>query len=151
MRKISTNTTMEVLTLMSKTTKILIAIICTIVVVVLIFNAPGITRAVNQWRFDVQTAHDQTDYATLRRVENTARAMISSYHADLLIWENYRNSDIQEQRNWASSARIRANTTASTFNNFILENSFVWAYGVPDDIAVELPVIIGSGDEPGVD
>ena len=29
---------------------------------------------------------------------------------------------------------MRANKTASTYNNFILENSYVWSGNVPDDI-----------------
>lgn len=36
---------------------------------------------------------------------------------------------------------MRANKTASTYNNYILENSFVWSGNVPDDIAKELDYI----------
>ena len=108
--------------------------------------APRWVRARNEFRFNLQTIHDQTDYATLRRVEDTARAMIATWEADRLMWEQFRNSEYREERNWANGALMRANRTASNFNNFMLENSFVWAFGVPDDIAEPLPILSNSGD-----
>ena len=66
--------------------------------------------------------------------------MISSYNADVLTWEQYKNSD-GEQRSWADQARMRANKTASTYNAYILQNSFVWANNVPNDIKSELPIV----------
>ena len=113
-------------------------IVLGLAVVFILATAPSWVGSFNQWRFDMQTVHDQTDYKTLRMVEDTARAMIASYHSDLLIFEQFRDSELQEERNWANNARIRANRTASTYNNFILENSFVWAFGVPEDIAEAL-------------
>jgi len=126
---------------MSKKTKILIAILSIVAVVALIVAAPSITRAVNTWRFGIQVAHDETDYATLRTVEDTARAMIASFNSDSLTWEQFRDSEVQEERNWANAARMRANRTAMTYNEFILRNSFVWRFGVPNDIFMELPTI----------
>ena len=55
--------------------------------------------------------------------------------------ETEKDSEIQEERNWANGAMMRANRTASSFNNFILENSFVWAYGVPNDINIQLETL----------
>lgn len=119
---------------MSKGQIVLASILGVLIVVVLFFQAPNIHRFFNNWRFGIQEAHDQTDYATLRRVEDTARAMVASFEADRLQWEQFRDSDVQEERNWANGAMMRANRTASSFNNFMRENSFVWAYGIPSDI-----------------
>lgn len=33
---------------------------------------------------------------------------------------------------------MRANTTASNYNNYILKNSFVWKDNIPNDIYVSL-------------
>ena len=36
---------------------------------------------------------------------------------------------------------LRANRTAATYNTYILENSFVWADNVPEDIDMKLPYL----------
>lgn len=36
---------------------------------------------------------------------------------------------------------MRANKTASSYNNYILKNSFVWNGNVPADIKMELPYL----------
>ena len=102
---------------------------------------PAMIRFENWRSFRNQVAHDQTDYNTLRRVEDQARAMLATWHGDVAQFEAFRDSTDSHERSIANAALIRANRTASTFNNFILTNSFVWAYGVPDDIAEELPLI----------
>jgi len=106
-----------------------------------VIAAPHYLRWRNEFRFELQTIHDQTDYTTLRRVEDTARAMVATWEGDRLQWEQFKDSDVQEERNWANGALMRANRTATSFNNFILENSFVWAYGVPDDLQEPLPIL----------
>ena len=58
--------------------------------------------------------------------------------ADRLTWEQYKDSDSKEKQGWAEQAKMRANKTAATYNNFILENSYVWSGNVPDDIDEEL-------------
>lgn len=114
-------------------------IIGALVIVILVVAAPDIRRAYNNWRHGVNVAHDETDYETLRSVENTARAMISSWNADRNRWLLYNESDDATQQEWASQARMRANNTASTFNNFILENNYIWRHGVPEDLRERLP------------
>lgn len=37
--------------------------------------------------------------------------------------------------------KMRANKTASTYNNYILKNSFVWEGNIPDDIDRTLSMI----------
>lgn len=92
----------------------------------------------NSWFGLVQKADDATNYETLKQVEDTCRAMIASYEADRLTYEQYKNSEDDEQRSWAEQAKMRANRTASTYNNYILENSYVWSRNVPEDIDSEL-------------
>ena len=85
---------------------------------------------------------DATSYDTLKKVEDTCRAMQASYESDRLTWEQYRDSDNEEKQSWAEQAKMRANQTAATYNN--LENSFVWSGGVPGDIAGKLEYIGGE-------
>ena len=92
----------------------------------------------NSWFGLVQRADDATNYETLKQVEDTCRSMIASYEADRLTYEQYKGSDDDEQRSWAEQAKMRANRTASTYNNYILENSYVWSGNVPNDIDSEL-------------
>lgn len=98
-------------------------------------------RVWNNWFHGVQVADDETNYETRREVEDTCRAMISSYNSDKLIYEQYKGSDIAEERSWANNAKIRANQTASTYNNYILKNKYVWKNNVPADIYMTLAYI----------
>lgn len=103
--------------------------------------SPGIRAAFNKVAYDVQKADDATNYDTLKKVEDTCRAMQASYQADKLTWQQYRNSDSAEQRSWADQALLRANRTAANYNTYILENSYVWEDNVPKDIDKELPYL----------
>lgn len=92
----------------------------------------------NLWFGSVQKVDDATNYETRKKVEDACRAMISSFEADRLTWEQYKDSDSEEKQGWAEQAKMRANKTAATYNNFILENSYVWSGNVPKDIKEEL-------------
>ena len=126
-------------------------VIAFVLLLVVIFDwAAPITRAINNWRHEIQVAHDETDYDTLRSVENTARATIATWEADRMRWFQYHDSENERERNWASGARMRANTGASTFNNFMRANNYVWAAGIPDDLPERLPMDIADTlDEDG--
>lgn len=95
----------------------------------------------NSWFGLVQKADDATNYQTRKQVEDTCRAMIASYESDKLVFEQYKDSDNEEKRSWAEQAKMRANKTASSYNNYVLENSFVWEGNVPKDIDDKLPYI----------
>ena len=84
---------------------------------------------------------DESTYETQKEVEDTCRSMMASYNADKLIYEQYKDSDVEEERSWANSAKIRANQTASTYNNYILKNKFVWSDNIPSDIKLQLDYI----------
>lgn len=130
---------------MSKVEQILALIIAFFFILVLgYYISPSFRAAINKEMYAVQKADDATNYTTLKKVEDTCRAMIASYDTDVLTWEQYKNSE-GEQRAWADQARMRANKTAATYNAYILQNSFVWADNVPNDIRQELP-IVGEGE-----
>lgn len=95
----------------------------------------------NNWFHAVQKADDATNYETLKKVEDTCRSMIASYNTDKLTYEQYKDSDNEEKQSWAEQAKMRANKTASTYNNYILKNSYVWQGNVPSDIYMTLPYI----------
>lgn len=103
--------------------------------------APVIRGVENVQEYAVQKVDDRTNYETLQKVENTCRAMISSYTTDKLTYEQYKDNENDKKQGWAEQAKMRANKTASTYNNYILENSYVWADVVPDDISKELEYI----------
>lgn len=124
------------------------AAIGTIVLVValvglpIFFGATPTGKAVwNDWFYDVQKADDATDYDTRKKVEDTCRAMIASYNSDKLTYEQYKDSENEEKQSWAEQARMRANKTASTYNNYILKNKYVWQGNVPSDIRSSLEYI----------
>lgn len=108
----------------------------------LYFIATPVGRAQwNNWFHDVQKADDNTRYETRKHVEDTCRAMISSYESDKLVYFQYKDSDDEEKQSWAEQAKMRANKTAVEYNNYILKNSYVWRDNVPDDIYMKLDVI----------
>lgn len=107
----------------------------------IVFGGVTITKAVNRWEYDIQKADDETSYKTLKEVEDTCRSMISNYESDKMVYEQFKDSSDKDEQNWANSAKIRANKTASQYNNYILKNSFVWKDNIPADIAEELPYL----------
>lgn len=114
-----------------------IAAVCIGLILFFAANPFGV-MAWNSWFGLVQKADDATNYETLKQIEDTCRSMIASYEADRLTYEQYKNSEDDEQQSWAEQAKTRANRTASTYNNYILENSYVWSGNVPNDIDSEL-------------
>ena len=102
---------------------------------------PAGKKTWNEWRYSVETVDDNTNYEVLKTVEDTCRAMIASYTADKLLYEQYKDSDDQLELSWANSAKIRANQTASTYNNYIIKNGYIWKGNIPDDIKNELPYL----------
>ena len=125
----------------NKERAILIIVICAILAVLMIILTPICRSMWNKRMHDVQVADDSTNYETLKKVEDACRAMIASYESDRLTYEQYRDSDDSEERSWATQARMRANRTASTYNNYILENSYVWSNNIPENIDVKLDYI----------
>lgn len=105
------------------------------------FATPGGRAAWNQYSYQLQKVDDNTLYSTRKQVEDTCRAMISSYTTDKMTYEQYKDSDNSDEKSWAAQAKMRANKTASSYNNYILQNSYVWKNNVPADIKNELPYL----------
>lgn len=98
-------------------------------------------RIVVDWQNSLKKV-DENAYEMRKQVEDTCRAMIASFNSDKLVYEQYKDSDIEEERGWAKSAKIRANQTASTYNNYVLKNRYVWSDNVPSDIKLQLEYIM---------
>lgn len=102
---------------------------------------PSVRAAFNLNRYEMQKVDDQTTYEARKRVEDEARMMIASYITDKARYENYKTSSEKSHLEWAEQAKMRANQTATTFNEFILKNSFVFKGNVPSDINFKLSII----------
>lgn len=101
-----------------------------------------IGRAIwNRNQYAVQKVDDATSYRTRKQVEDTCRALIASYTADKLRYEQYAGSDSTEQRSWGEQAKMRANATAAQYNEYVLKNSFIFDGNVPKDIREKLEYI----------
>lgn len=99
------------------------------------------TAVENQIDYVDQKIDDRTNYETRKTVEDSCRAMIASYESDKLTWMQYKDSEDSEQRSWGEQAKMRANRTASNYNNYVLKNSYVWDGNIPNDIQSELEIL----------
>lgn len=129
--------------------KAMTSVLCCVLALILLFGVgycifPSVRELVNGVKHDVQKADDRTNYETIKKVEDTCRAMISSYEADKLTYEQYKNNTDKEKIEWAEQAKMRANKTAASYNNYILKNNYVWSDNVPKDIYMELDYIKGE-------
>lgn len=127
---------------MSKAEKVLTAILIALVLMAAFFCITPVGVALrNSYGFAVQKVDDATRYETRKKVEDTCRAMIANYEADRVSYEQYKQSDDAEKQGWAEQAKMRANRTAASYNEYYLKNSFVWSGAVPSDIRGSLPYL----------
>ena len=125
-----------------RTIKIIIASVLIVFGLILFFTITPTGRSIwNKNMYEVQKTDDSTRYETRKHVEDTCRSMISSYTSDKLTWEQYKDSDNSEKQSWAEQAKMRANKTAASYNEYILKNSFVWDGNIPKDISEKLNYI----------
>lgn len=120
---------------------IVIAVACVICLLICAATTPIGRGLWNSHFYAVQKVDDATSYKTKKQVEDSCRAMIASYESDRLTYEQYKDSESEEKQGWAEQAKMRANKTASTYNNYVLENNFVWNGNVPKDIQESLEYI----------
>lgn len=127
---------------MSKAGTIIVAIISVILIGAIIFFgfAPGGRSVWNSYTHSLEKA-DENQYETKKQVEDTARSMIASYKSDVATYEQYKDSDNEEKQSWAEQAKMRANRTANSYNEYILKNSYVWEDNIPSDIDYSLPIV----------
>lgn len=126
-------------------------IIATILIIILVFILIGVliyftctpsgVAAWNNWKHGLQEVDDKTNFETLKQVEDTCRAMITQYNSDKLTYLTYKESDKEFEQELATQAKIRANNTASEYNNYILKNKYVWKDAVPADIYMTLEYV----------
>lgn len=128
---------------MNKVISIIVAVVVVIGIGLSIYfgATPAGKAQWNNWFHAVQKVDDDTNYKTRKKVEDFCRSMIASYNADKLTYEQYKDSDNEEKQSWAEQAKMRANKTASSYNEYILKNSYVWENNVPNDIDYRLEII----------
>jgi len=121
----------------------IIVVIALVIVALTLFVAttPVGRAAWNSLMYDVKKADDATKYETRKQVEDTCRSMMASYTSDKLTYEQYNGNDSKEKQSWADQAKMRANKTAASYNEYVLKNSFVWDGNVPEDIKKSLEYV----------
>jgi hypothetical protein len=97
----------------------------------------GINSWFNKIDYELEKQNDRQKYDRLKKVEDTARAMVSSYESDKQIYLSMKD----DNKEIALQAKIRANNTAIQYNQFILKNSYLWKNNIPQDIKNELEII----------
>lgn len=127
---------------MNKAGTIIVAIISVILIGAIIFFGftPGGRSVWNSYTHSLEKT-DENQYETKKQVEDTARSMIASYKSDVATYEQYKDSDNEEKQSWAEQAKMRANRTANSYNEYILKNSYVWEDNIPSDIDYSLPIV----------
>lgn len=102
---------------------------------------PGGRAIINGYRTTLKQVDDTTVYETRKQVEDSCRSMMASYTSDKLIYDQYKESESKEKQGWAEQAKMRANKTAASYNEYVLKNSFVWNGNVPADIKSSLQYV----------
>lgn len=118
-----------------------VMIVVVIALSIFFYATPTGKKIINGYHEDLQKADDETLYEAKKQVEDTCRSMIASYKADKLMYEQYKDSDDKVLKSSAEQAKIRANRTATTYNEYILKNNYVWKNNIPADIFMNLPYI----------
>ena len=122
--------------------KFIAILIALIIVALIFFGATPVGKAMwNNWFFAIQKVDDATNYDTIKHVEDTCRSMMASYESDKMTYEQYKDNESEEKQSWAEQAKMRANKTAASYNNYLLKNGFVWKNNVPSDIKMNLPYL----------
>lgn len=122
---------------------ITIGIIISLIIITVIGTFAGWfnTWFTNKVEWVNRKIEDRTSYDTRKKVEDTCRSMIASYKTDKATYDMYKTSDNEEKQSWAEQAKMRANKTANTYNEYILKNSYVWEGNIPEDIDANLQII----------
>lgn len=91
----------------------------------------------NKIDYELEKQNDSQRYEHRKQVEDTARSMVASYESDKQTYITMKdvNKEVSLQ------AKIRANSTAISYNEYMLKNSFLWADNIPADIKTKLEII----------
>lgn len=101
-------------------------------------------RDINNWFSDRDKVDLETSLTERKKVEDTARSLITNYEAAKSEFETYKvfigtEDSNKEQR--ALDARTSANMTASKYNNYLTKNNYVFKSNLPNDIPLQLATI----------
>lgn len=103
--------------------------------------SPYIVKVFNKKDYEIQKVNEVTNYQSLKKVEDTCRSMIVSYESDKQVYLQYKDSDNEEKQSWGEQAKIRANKTAISYNEYYLKNNFVFKNNIPSDIKNNLDIL----------
>lgn len=128
---------------MSRFTIVLITIVSVLAIVAIIFfGLTPVGREVwHRYTHGLNKA-DEVSYETRKQVEDTARSHIASYEADVAIYQAYKDAEDVNMWKYGETAKMRAIRTATTYNEFMIKNSYVWQDNIPSDIYKTLDVNI---------
>lgn len=127
---------------MKKGTIVLVSVLATIVLGAGIFFGctPTGRRIITGYDYAMEKA-GENNYENRKKVEETCRAYVASYNADKAGYEQYKDSTDEYYYNLAQSYRQRANSTATTYNEYFTKNSYVFKDNVPSDLPTRLELI----------
>ena len=127
---------------MKKSAIIAITIASTLALGSIIFFGftPAGRRIITGYNYDMEKA-GENNYANRKAVEETLRSYYASYKTDKLGYEQYKDSTDDYYRNLAQSYKMRANSTATTYNEYFTKNSYVFRDNIPSDLPLRLELI----------
>jgi len=125
---------------MKKETIVTLFVVFILGVLIFFTMVPQGRTIFNQYVHGLKKA-DEISYENRRMVEDTARSMVASYVKDKATYEQYISSDNSEEQSWAKQAKMRANQTVASYNEYLLKNSYVWRDNIPPDISTRLEMI----------
>lgn len=96
-----------------------------------------INGTINKIDYELEKQNDSQRYERRKQVEDTARSMIASYESDKQTYLSMKETN----KEVSLQAKIRANSTAISYNEYMLKNSFLWADNIPADIRNKLEII----------
>lgn len=87
---------------MNKGIKTLLVVLGTLLVALIVyFMTPSGRETWNNYKYKLAKVDERTDYDTLKQVEDTCRAMVSTYKSDKVTYETYKDSEDKDMRNVA--------------------------------------------------
>lgn len=107
---------------------------------------PAGRSIVREHIFKMQDVDQEINYVNRKKVEDTARSMISNYQYAKSEYETYKffckdSVYDKEKCQRALDSKSSANRTVSTYNNYLLKNNFLFKQNMPKDIYEKLEKI----------
>ena len=127
---------------MKKPVIVLFSVFATFAIATIIFfgGTPMGRKMVTDYGYKMDKAGED-NYQNKKNVEETLRGYYASYKTDKLGYEQYKDSTDDYYRNLAQSYKMRANQTATTYNEYFTKNSYVFKDNIPSDLPRSLEVI----------